>query len=99
MSNLTVAKTILTQLGGNKFAVMVGAKNFVGSENSLSFSFMERRYCLIRLNASSDLYDLEFFKINRSKFEKKVSANFQNIDCENLRSVFEQATGLATRLF
>ena len=36
MSNLTVAKTILEQLGGNKFCMMTGAKNLAGDENSLS---------------------------------------------------------------
>ena len=34
MSNMTVAKTILEQLGGNKFRMMTGAKNLAGDENS-----------------------------------------------------------------
>ena len=35
MSNMTVAKTILEQLGGNKFRMMTGAKNFMGFSNGL----------------------------------------------------------------
>ena len=30
---MTVAKTILEHLGGNKFRMMTGAKNFVGYED------------------------------------------------------------------
>ena len=36
-TDLTVANTILQQLGGNKFRVMTGAKNFVGSNDALTF--------------------------------------------------------------
>ena len=35
MSDMTVAKTILEQLGGNKFRVMTGAKNFMGFTDGL----------------------------------------------------------------
>jgi hypothetical protein len=35
MSNLTVANTILEQLGGGRFIAMTGAKSFVGGEDSL----------------------------------------------------------------
>jgi hypothetical protein len=34
-----VAKTILDQLGNNKFLAMTGAKNLVGSDKSLSFRY------------------------------------------------------------
>jgi hypothetical protein len=94
--SLEVASTILAQLGGNKFCVMVGAKNLVGSEKSLSFVFMGGKCCKITLN-SLDLYDIEFFKVR--KHERKVSASFQDIGCEDLRRIFEETTGLVTRLF
>ena len=32
---MSIAKTILEQLGGNKFRVMTGAKNLMGFENGL----------------------------------------------------------------
>jgi hypothetical protein len=37
MADLTVAKTILEQLGGEHFVALTGAKNFVGTEDSLTF--------------------------------------------------------------
>lgn len=37
-TNLQVAETIRQQLGGARFAMMTGAKNFVGGENMLLFS-------------------------------------------------------------
>jgi len=37
MVDLTVANTILEQLGGRKFIAMTGARNFVGDFSGLSF--------------------------------------------------------------
>jgi len=37
MADLTVAKTIFEQLGGEHFVAMTGAKDFVGTEDSLTF--------------------------------------------------------------
>jgi hypothetical protein len=36
-TDMSVSHEILRQLGGNKFIAMTGAKNFVGSENSITF--------------------------------------------------------------
>ena len=64
MTDMTIAKTILQQLGGNKFVVMTGAKSLCGGENYLSFRIpgtMTRdriNYVKITLN-SMDLYDVE----------------------------------------
>lgn len=38
MTNTMIAETILQQLGGNKFVVMTGAKNFVALENGIKFN-------------------------------------------------------------
>ena len=37
MSDITVAKTILRQLGGRSFIFMTGARNLIASADSLSF--------------------------------------------------------------
>src|SRR5215469_5789164 len=37
MADLTAAKTILEQLGGEHFVAMTGATDFVGTEDSLTF--------------------------------------------------------------
>jgi hypothetical protein len=37
MTDMTVSQTILSELGGNRFIAMTGSKNFVGSDDALSF--------------------------------------------------------------
>lgn len=102
MSN-EVAKTILTQLGGNRFAAMTGAKNFVGSPDALSFTlpggggFCRDGINVVRVVLTpADLYDVEFSRRRGStvKTVKKVEAIF----FDQLRLTFEQATGLRTSL-
>jgi hypothetical protein len=39
---MTVSKTILRQLGGNRFIVMTGLKNFVGSNDALSLKIVPK---------------------------------------------------------
>ena len=50
MANLQVANTILAQLGGGHFLVMTGAKNLVGSDNSLSMRLNSVNYDGKRVN-------------------------------------------------
>ena len=68
MSDMTVAKTILEQLGGNKFRVMTGAKNFMGFTDGLVMKIgrnsSNSNYLKITLN-SMDTYDMEFAKVTR----------------------------------
>ena len=40
MTDLTVSQTILSQPGGNRFIAMTGSKNFVGSDDALSFELV-----------------------------------------------------------
>lgn len=102
MSN-DVAKTILTQLGGGRFAAMTGAKKFVGSPDALSFALPGGGgFCRDGINGvrvtltSADLYDVEFFRRRGStiKTVKKVEAVF----FDQLRPILTEATGLATSL-
>lgn len=98
MADLTVAKTILEQMGGNKIIAMTGAYNILGDANSLSFKFKGSRkanYIKITLN-SLDLYDVYFCRIR--SFEKKDEAEFNGLYYDMLNDVFEKHTGLATRL-
>ena len=66
MSNMSVAKTILEQLGGNKFRMMTGAKNFMSFAEGLVMKIgrnsSNSNYLKITLN-SMDLYDMEFAKV------------------------------------
>ena len=100
MSNLTVAKTILEQLGGNKFCVMTGAKNLVGDENSLSMRIgrnsSNSNYLKITLN-SMDTYDMKFYRL--WKFEEKSVTEYNNIYNDMLTDTFTAHTGMYTSLF
>lgn len=99
MSNMTVANTILEQLGGRAFVVMTGSKNFVGSDNSLSFKVGRNpksiSHVRIALNAM-DTYDVEFLRIR--KFDPQVVAYKEGVYFDQLQDIFTAETGLYTRL-
>jgi hypothetical protein len=90
----TIAQTILSQLGGNKFLVMTGAKDLLAGSNSLQFRLPKMgtnkintvRITLLR----DDSYRIEFWKI------RGISTTFIgcfDIMAEQLREVFEFNTG------
>lgn len=99
MTDMTVAKTILQQLGGNKFIVMTGAKDFVGGADYLAFRLPKAKGGInkvrIKLNAN-DLYDVEYGRIR--KLEYKVIATDEGIYEDMLQECFTKATGLDTHL-
>lgn len=99
-SNLSVANTILDQLGNNKFIAMTGAKQFVGSEDSLTFrlprgSKLGINMVRIKLN-DDDLYDIEFGTFRKMEF--KVKKSFDDIYVDQLQEIFTRVTGLDTHL-
>jgi hypothetical protein len=103
MENLQVARTILEQLGGRKFTVMTGAKNFVGSDTSLSFrlpgggGFCKGGINAVRITLNGrDTYDLEFSRIRGTKVTVVDAAD--DIYADQLRGIFTRATGLAVSL-
>ena len=101
MSKMTVAKTILEQLGGNKFRVMTGAKAFLGFSNGLQMKIgrnsSNSNYLKITLN-SMDTYDMEFAKLTRMG-EKKSVTEYNNIYNDMLQEQFTAHTGMYTSLF
>lgn len=112
MSSDVVAKEIYRQLGGGKFTVMTGAKNFVYDDNSLWFHIprnaSKANYVKITLNGK-DLYDVEFrtvrlgrFSLKTGKMSKDVNnivKRFDDVYCNMLQSIFTEVTGMYTRLF
>ena len=100
MSNLTVAKIILSQLGGNKFVAMTGAKNLAGDEKSLSMRIgrnsSNSNYMKITLN-SMDMYDIKFSRI--VKYQEKNIKEYNNVFNDMLTDIFTKHTGMYTRLF
>lgn len=102
MSN-EIATTILQQLGGRKFQVMTGAKNFIshGAENALSFKLPSRfalkgiNYVKVILDAS-DTYTVIFGKVLGRTY--KEIARYSDIYNDMLQSLFTRETGLDTHL-
>ncbi len=96
---MTVATTILEQLGGFNFLVSTGAKNLTAFENGLAFKlpggggFCKKgiNYVKIVLNPL-DYYDITFGKIR--KMDYKVVEKKENVFVGELVSTFEDVTGL-----
>ena len=97
---MSVATTILNQLGGNKFRVMTGAKNFMEHGNALSMRIgrnsSNSNYLKITLN-DSDLYDVRFSKVTKMGEEKSVR-EFNDVYNDMLVEIFESHTGMYTSL-
>jgi hypothetical protein len=97
-----VAQTILSQLGGNRFIAMTGAKNFVGGNDDLRF-FLPRaakngvNRFWVRLDAD-DTYTVEGGKWNAKRLEVVRVKRAEGIYASNLRDVFTVITGLETSL-
>lgn len=96
MSDLTVAKTMLEQIKMiDPRALMAwGAKEFVGSDNSLRFRssglVKNKGIVTIRLN-SMDLYDIEFGKIRNHEY--KVVNRMEDIYAEDMVAVIDGMVG------
>jgi hypothetical protein len=97
--NMEVAKTILQQLGGNKFRAMTGAKNFVAIDDGISFKISKAKNginCIqIKLNGR-DLYDVSYMRIHGTKVT--TISNDSDASFDMLQTLFTQATGLYTYL-
>ena len=98
---MSIANEIYRQLGGNKFAVMTGAKNFMDIEigirmkigrNKTNHNWME-----VTLN-SLDLYDVAFAKLTKLG-ERKSLKEYKNVYNDSLVELFETHTGMYTKLY
>lgn len=95
---MKTAQTIINQLGGNKFVVMTGAKNFLYDQNSLMFSIgrgAKSGINKIKIELNNDLYNVVFW--NTKKTEYTIS-QFENVYAEELTSLFTNETGFLTEL-
>lgn len=100
---MEAAIIILQQLGGNKFIAMTGAKSFLGSENSLSFTlprgFANKGINKVRITLlPTDLYKVEFLKFNGRKLSIDTVSEHEGVYSDQLRSLFTKETGLDTRI-
>lgn len=96
---MDVGMTILKQLGGNRFAAMTGAKNFVASQNSLSFRIGRNAKSVSAVHIEltpADTYTVKFLRIK--KHETTLIKSYEDIYADQLQSVFREETGLETHL-
>ena len=95
------AETILSQLGGNRFIEMTGAKNlyFDNKKRLISMQIMRNKakakWLQITLN-SIDLYDMQFIGIKSG--EVVVLDEKKGLYDDMLQPVFTFVTGLNTHL-
>jgi hypothetical protein len=78
---------------------MIHARNLTSVPWGVTFQFFgSKKFTDVRITLQSDLYNLHFSLIRRSRVAGDLVLNektFNMICAENLRRVFEDATGLA----
>ena len=98
--NLTIANTILAQLGGNKFLAMTGAKNLLAGDHSLSMKLGRGAkngitHLTVELNGF-DTYTVKFQRVHGYKVTEKGTT--EGVYVSELQDVFTRATGFDTHL-
>lgn len=106
-TDLTVANEIKRQLGGRRFEMMTGARDFLGAENLLRFSLPRAKDGINKIEVRldpSDTYTVTAWRVvrptarNGFTYQAKEKAKVSDVYCDNLRDVFTDITGLATSL-
>jgi len=100
MADMTVAHTILNQLGGRRFLAMTGARNLTGTDNSLSFrmpkSGSDKSNAWRITLTPMDVYKVETLSVRGGNV--RVCSTFEDIYCDQLVEIFERVSGFYTRL-
>ena len=98
-----VALTILNQLGGKRFIMMTGAKDFIADGDDLVFKIgrNESKANKVRIHLTgADLYDMTFtretFSTKTLEWKKTEKAKSEGNYCDMLQTQFEKITGLYT---
>ena len=106
---MRVADTILEQLGGRRFVVMTGSKNFVSDGNCLRMTLAKNaskaNRLWITLNGM-DTYDMHFFRYSPARFNSKTMTfsdekittvkKLEGVLCDQLQEIFTDVTGMYT---
>ena len=88
-----IAKTILEQIGGRRFAAMTGSKDFTDMGNGLRMSLARNKTSANRLDiiydGGADLYNMRFY---RKTFSKKTFES-RTKDIETHEGILRYAGG------
>lgn len=101
-----IAKIILQQIGGRRFAVMTGSKDFIDLGNGLRMNLSRNKTSANRLDIlldeETDTYIMRFYRhiLSKKTFEvtKKEVVRHEGIYCDMLEDMFSEVTGLVTRI-
>jgi hypothetical protein len=108
IKNKEIAKTILIQLGGRRFATFTGAKDFGYIENGLTMKLPRNSSGANKLTITltfMDDYTLTFEKVVLPRMRKdytfttgskKTIKLIPGVFCDTLQEVFTETTGLYT---
>ena len=104
--NKRQAGETLKQLGGNRFIMMTGAKNFAVGPKGMGFKIGRNskkiNYIRIDLDRGKDLYNMEIIRMARKKGELsptlKVVKKIKGVYADQLRDLFTKYTGMYTSL-
>ena len=98
--NYELATTILNQLGGKQFSMMVGMKDLSMNGNTIQFKIGRNNSKANMVSVTledNDTYTIKFFSFRKMVF--KELDIFENIYCDQLQKIFTDYTGLYTKLF
>lgn len=99
-----VTETIYQQLGGNRFAMMTGAKNFVAYPDLLEFSIPRNASSANRVRVfyepGTDLYTLTFNRtsVTAGGVKSTEVARFNDVYADQLQPLFTEVTSMYTSL-
>lgn len=96
----TIAYTILSQLGGNRFCAMIGVSSNSTIPGGLLTAFKARatnKANRVKITLrGDDTYEVMFLRVWGST--TTIISTFENVYAEALVQLFETETGLATHL-
>ncbi len=95
-----IAQTIYQQLGGNKFKMMTGAKNFMADGDGLTF-WIPLKNGINNINITldvNDTYRMTFNKWMPKKLQNMIVYTVANVYFDQLQKIFTEQTGLDTHL-
>lgn len=102
---LQVAATIMNQFGGKRFAVMVGAKEVLATDNGVRFKIGKNTAGVNMVHVDltpMDLYNVRFEKrsFSTKTMEAKIKevAKYDGVYAEDLADIFVSTTKLYVRL-
>ena len=102
--NKRQAGEMLKQLGGNRFIMMTGSKNFGVCTKGSGFKIgrNSKGVNFVRIDLKNDLYNMEFIQLRKKRgsmdVNMKVLKRVKGVYADQLQSVFTKHTGMYTSL-